>query len=260
LGADAPDWAKRIELEWGFDAINKPTYSILTVQPLYQDKDKTNTIFMQGSQLRYSLFGDYRDTTNIGIGYRRLFLDDKLLAGINAFYDHEWTFGHRRASIGGEIKLASLDINANHYMGLSGEKSVSSDLSEEVLDGSDVEIRSQVPFMPWANIGAKRYIWKSINNEDDISGWTFSAEADVVQNISIEVGTNDDNFQDTEGFLKLRFHAAREDIPTMFSSAFWDKQMFRMRDMKAHTLDKVRRQNKIIVERKARGVVISRGN
>jgi hypothetical protein len=83
IGADAPDWAKRIEFEWDVQKDLKPSYSILTVQPLYQDKDKQNTFFIQASQLRYHQIDKYRDTTNIGLGYRRLMFDNQVLVGIN---------------------------------------------------------------------------------------------------------------------------------------------------------------------------------
>src|SRR4029078_13316073 len=65
LGENAPDWAKRIEIEVDAQRNLKPTYSILTVQPLYQDADKQNTFFFQASQLRYSMVDDYRNTTNV---------------------------------------------------------------------------------------------------------------------------------------------------------------------------------------------------
>ena len=55
LGEGAPGWAKRIEFEFDVQKDLKPTYSILTVQPLYQSKDKQNTVFVQASQLRYDL-------------------------------------------------------------------------------------------------------------------------------------------------------------------------------------------------------------
>ena len=92
------------------------------MQPLYQDKDKQNTIFIQASQLRYDQIDKYRDTTNIGLGYRRLLFDNQVLVGINSFFDYEWTYGHERGSVGGELKWAMLDLNANVYRRLSGER------------------------------------------------------------------------------------------------------------------------------------------
>lgn len=261
LGAEAPEWAKRIELEWNVQKGFKPTYSILTVQPLYQDVDKQNTVFVQMSQLRYSMIDKYRDTTNVGLGYRRLLLDNQMLVGINTFFDYEWTYGHERASVGGELKYAMFDFNANLYRRLSGYKTIdaAAGTSEQAMNGFDLELRSQVPFLPWMRVGARYYRWES-DLSDDTRGWQYSADADITQNLSIEAGWKKDNFNNAEGYAKFVFRLARTDRPVMASNKIVSDQMFERRDMSNYTLDKVRRENKIIVERKGSGVIIARGN
>ncbi|MDK9720724.1 MAG: inverse autotransporter beta domain-containing protein [Rhodospirillales bacterium] len=259
LGSDMPDWAKRIEFDAGVDQHAKPSYSILTVQPLFQSENKQDTLFIQGSQLRYDLFGEYRDTTNLGLGYRRLFFDNSLMIGANSFYDYEWTNRHQRYSIGGEVKYAMLDLYSNRYLAVTDIKDVGDNNKERVLEGYDIELRSQLPFMPWGRIGAKRYVWET-KNSTNIQGWTVSADADIAQNLVLEGGISDDNVNDRDAFAKLTFRLAMTDRPVLLSSDFFETTPFRMRDMRSYTLDKVRRQNKILVEREARGVVIARGN
>ena len=65
----------------------KPQWEILTVQPLRDDGE--NITFFQGSLLRWD--GD-RDTINLGLGQRKLLLNKNILVGLNAFYDHEFTW------------------------------------------------------------------------------------------------------------------------------------------------------------------------
>jgi adhesin/invasin len=261
LGAEAPEWAKRFEFEFDLQKDLKPTYSILTVQPLYQDAEKQNTIFVQASLLRYELLGKYRDTTNIGLGYRRLLLDNNVLAGMNAFYDHEWTYNHQRVGVGGELKWRMLDFHANWYKGVSGDKTVdaSTSTTEGVLDGYDFELRSQVPFLPWVDVGARRYYWNS-EVSDDIKGWSYSARADITQNLSLEAGWSDDNYNSGQGFVKFVVRLARTDRPVMLSDQIVSREIFQKRDLRVHTLDKVRRENRIMVERSGGGIVIARGN
>jgi len=244
----APSAQGRTELELELEKLRPPTYSLLTVQPLYQDKDKLNTVFVQGSQSRYSLFRDYRDTTNLGVGYRRLFLDNSLLSGLNALFDQEWTNGHRRMSVGGELKWAMLDFYANRHFALTGDKAVHPGITEKALGGYDIEMRAQVPYLPWLRVGAKGYAWHARGFED-IRGWSSSLDADIAKNFLLEAGANDDNMQsDPSAFIKLTFRLPSPDRPVLASGARVDSKPFDMRDMKAYALDKVRRQNKIMCQ------------
>lgn len=264
LGQNAPDWAKRIEFEVDVQQNLKPTYSILTVQPLYQDANNQNTIFVQLSQLRYDMLGKYRDTTNVGLGYRRLLFDSQVLVGANAFYDYEWTYTHQRAGLGGELKWAMLDLNANWYKAVSSEKSIdaAAGITERAMSGYDVELRSQVPFVPWLQVGARHYHWNS-DYADDTKGWQYSASALIAPNLSLEAGWKRDNYNSANGFAKIAVHLARTDRPAMLSSKFVSDTAFERRDMRAYTLDKVRRENRIVVERKTTtttgSIIIARG-
>lgn len=264
LGQSAPDWAKRVEFQVDVQQNLKPTYSLLTVQPLYQDANKQNTVFVQLSQERYDMVGKYRDTTNAGLGYRRLLMDNQVLVGANAFYDYEWTYHHQRAGLGGEVKWAMLDFNANWYKAVSSEKSidVTAGITERAMSGFDVEVRSQVPFLPWLQVGAQHYRWNS-DYADDTKGWQYSASADITPNISVETGWRRDNYNSSSGFAKVALHLARTDRPAMLSDKFVSDKAFEQRDMRAYTLDKVRRENRIMVERKTTtstgSIIIARG-
>lgn len=265
LGQNAPDWAKRIEFEVDVQQNLKPTYSILTVQPLYQDAKKQNTFFVQASQLRYDMLGEYRDTTNLGLGYRRLLGDNSVLVGVNTFYDYEWTYKHQRVGLGGEVKWAMLDGNVNLYKAISSEKLIdaANGISERAMSGWDTELRSQVPYLPWLQVGAKYYRWNS-DYADDTKGWRYSASADISQNLSVEAGWSRDNYNSSNGFAKVVLRLARTDRPAMLSDKFISNKAFEQRDMRVYTLDKVRRENRIMVERKTTtttgSVIVARGN
>ena len=85
---------------------------VLVVAPLSDPSNITNTIFTQGS-LYFSDEG--RKTLNLGLGNRFLTLDNKLLLGANAFYDHEFPYDHGRTSLGLEAKSSVGEINYNKY-------------------------------------------------------------------------------------------------------------------------------------------------
>lgn len=87
--ADGPDWAKRIEFQWEVNEDDKPEFSILTVQPLFQSEGLRDTVFTQMRLDFNHQFGQSRYTSNIGVGYRRLLLNNTVLAGVNVFHDFE---------------------------------------------------------------------------------------------------------------------------------------------------------------------------
>ncbi len=266
IGEELPQWAQRIEFEAEIQDDGKPYWSLLTVQPLYESEGKEQTVFTQLSQNRYEYLGTDRDVTNIGLGYRQLLNDNTIMLGANTFFDWEWKRRHKRLGMGVEAKWSGLDFASNAYWGLGGAtgSGLSGDTREEVLDGYDVELGLQIPYMPWARVYGKRYFWESVLNTEDIKGWTASLEADIHQNLTVEAGWRDDNFSDDEVFMKLSFNfgpgGGQPNRPAAFSSSFIADQAWDMRDMSEHNLDKVRRENRIIVERRSSGVVISRSN
>ncbi len=266
IGEELPEWAQRIEFEAEIQDDGKPYWSLLTVQPLYESEGKEQTVFTQLSQNRYEYLGTDRDVTNIGLGYRQLLNDNTIMLGANTFFDWEWKRQHKRFGMGVEAKWSGLDFASNAYWGIGGAtgRGLSGGTREEVLDGYDVELGLQVPYMPWARVYGKRYFWDSVLNSEDIKGWTASLEADVHQNLTVEAGWRDDNFSDDEVFMKLSFNfgpgGGQANRPVALSSSFIADQAWDMRDMSEHNLDKVRRENRIIVERRSSGVVISRSN
>lgn len=263
FGDDFPEWVQRIEIDVSANENNTPSYSILGVFPLFESEDLQNTVFTQVSQQRYRYLGDDRDVTNIGIGYRRLLFSNTVLVGANSFFDYGWKYHHQRASVGGELKWAGLDLSANYYMRATGRHSVDANTFEEVLDGHDFRIAMQVPYLAWARVHGRRYWWQTSINTEDIKGWELGLEMDLHQNLQLEAGLISDNYIDdennNEGYIKMRM---RFDFnrPVAFSDEFISDSPWLMRDMTEYRLDKVRRENRIIVERISSGVVITRGN
>lgn len=268
MGDDMPQWMKRFEFKLELNEDYEPTGSILTVQPIMQAEDKRHTLFTQMSYLNYEQFGDRKDTTNVGLGYRYVTEDHSALVGTNVFYDHEWNEGHDRVGYGIEAKMGAVDLTANYYDAVSGAKSVSATEDERALDGYDVELRSQIPYMPWARLGVGYYKWDGVDF-DDVEGIRVALDMDVTPNLGVEVGfsDDDDDTQDTQFFANLVYsfgtdgkaRALSDNTGTLFSHGI-DSVAFVNRDMRDHTLNKVRRQNKIVTERDSIGISISRAN
>src|SRR3989338_6949754 len=102
------EWLDRGEISAQYETNQKPRVYFQTVQPLYQDYDKENTVFIQP---RGSLQeGDA--TYNLGSGYRRL-VSENLLLGVNVFGDYAAENYHGRVGIGLEALGQVLEARIN---------------------------------------------------------------------------------------------------------------------------------------------------
>ena len=256
------DWLSRTEI--GVDALRggKPGYSVETVQPLYQDKAKQDTFFTQLRAASNERFGERRNTFNLGVGYRNLFANNNALAGVNVFYDIETKHSLKRWSIGGELRWSAFDLYANKYFGITDWKTTNNGAQEKPLDGYDLDLASQIPYMPWAKAHLINYRWNRERAAEDLSGNKLTFEGDLTPNLSIEFGRNfnTNNIAEDGNFAMLRFRLNGNSKRPNAMTNFLSSNAFDARDMSGHTLDRVRRNNLIVVERSADGIVIARGN
>lgn len=262
------DWLRRTEFDAGFLQRGKPQQSILTVQPLFQSLDKSDTVFVQASVFHYAMFGEYRWTGNLGVGYRRLLANNSVLLGFNSFYDREFTNLHQRTSVGGEAKWGPLDWNINRYEALSGDRAVNGDV-EKALGGWDTQIGTQVPFLPWASVYVRYFRWEANIATGDTTGPEYSTEMRLAPGLSFKLSHSSYDFSNYNSrgqntvVLQLQL-AGGTNKPTLLTGPVVARSIFDVRDLSDHTLDKVRRENRIIVERRTTiagaTVIISRLN
>ena len=165
-----------------------------------------------------------------------------MLTGFNAFLDYDH-YGNTRASIGGEIKNAVMGLTSNYY-----KKVENGSADEEVLDGYDIEISSQVPYLHWADIFYNSYKWDGVAR-DDIKGSKIGADLLLTPHLAFEAAYDDKNKKglEDEWYAKILFvHPPREGATAQdgVSSDIWKKE----KDMSGEMLAKVKRNNKIMVE------------
>ena len=72
------------------------------------------------------------------------------MVGINSFIDYDLE-GHTRGSVGLELKGGTIDLTANSYHKLTNMEVVDG-TEEQVLSGYEINLSSQVPYMPWATL------------------------------------------------------------------------------------------------------------
>lgn len=261
LWPNAPAWVSRTEWDIGWNDEESAEFRVLTTQPLYRSDDRVSTFFTQASYLNYDLYDIRRQTANLGLGYRHLLMDNALLLGANLFGDYEFNYDHKRWSVGMEAKYGPADLALNRYIGLGGAHTVKG-ASERVMDGYDAELGMPLPYLPWAGLFGRYFVWEKEVGRNDTTGNEFSAELNLHPNVALIGGTRNDNRNDRENYVMVRFRLGDDGRPTLATTPSTGI-MWTSRDLRDETLKKVRRENRIITERTTSSsgvtVVVRRG-
>jgi len=258
---DFPDWLKRTDISIDVQENQKPAWSIETIQPLNQTD--WNTLFWQG-RIAHS---NSDNTYNLGIGYRHLIRDKTWLFGTNAFFDLTGEHSHQRLGVGAEALGQYASFRANYYNAISGTKTtaISSGIAttEQALDGYDLELEAPLPYLPWARFLLKGFRWDRTTTSN-VDGYTAGLRMHPFSRLDIELGATDDNYTSTEWFLKMSWHFGQpKHVEYTATDTPISETPFVARDLTRHTLDKVRRHNDIVLERKTNGgggIVVGRRN
>jgi hypothetical protein len=227
---------------------SKPDYSILAVRELL--KLDNGNIFTQFSLFNTEQANEEKIIGNFGLGSRKLFDDNTILAGFNAFVDNDFSETNRRASIGFELRNSVLDFNSNIYEGLQDSD------DERVLNGWDYRLASQVPYLHWSKIFINHYEWDGVLR-DDIKGTKMGSEIILTKSLNLEVAYDDKDKKglEDEWYAKIQLvHPPRNNGPTAMdgiSDLAWKEN----KDMSGELLSKVQRNNKIMIEFKGSSTI-----
>lgn len=244
--------------EFGIDfrENHSPDFNILAVRELAPIE--SGNIFTQ-----FSLFnteantgkgGDERYIVNLGLGTRKLFKDNTWMLGLNNFYDYDIENEHFRTSIGAEIKSAVTELSINRYMKLGDPYN-----EENVLDGWDYRISTQMPYVHSVKLVFNGYEWEGVTRQD-IKGNQYGSEVLLTPNLNLEVFYDDKDKKGLkdEWFANLQLVYPPRKGPTLMDGIA-DTAWKENKDMSGELLDKVDRQNTIMVEFKGLST-ISRTN
>jgi hypothetical protein len=241
------NWIPRLEIGGSFYSETDENFHILTVQPLYESGSLRDTIFMQGSVFGY----DGRHAVNLGIGYRRLTWENRLLIGINGFYDHEFPYDHARSSLGLEVRSSAFEINSNKYFAETGYKADEDGSQTRTLPGYDIEFGLTLPYFNAVTVFGKRFVWEAFDNVDDVKGDVLSIRGKF-RGFELEAGYTDytsGGLKD-EKFLKLSYKIPLGAQNKSNNKKFVADKPWSFSSMEGNRLDKVRRENKIFKQKK----------
>ena len=225
----------------------KPDYSILGVREI--EKTANGNFFTQFSIFNTEKNNDERIVGNLGFGKRMLNDDKTMMTGFNAFLDYD-NIGNARSSLGVEARNAVLDFGYNYYIGIDDGT------DEKVLDGYDLRLASQIPYMHWADIFVNAYEYDG-RDRDDIKGRKLGSELLLNPNLNLELAYDDKDKEglEDEWYAKIILIHPPRTGPSLqdglFSNTAWKEE----KDMSGELLTKVKRNNKIMVEFKGNATI-----
>ena len=227
---------------------HKPDYSILGVREI--DKTNNGNLFTQFSLFNTEKNNSERTVGNIGFGQRMLSDDNTMITGYNVFWDYD-SYGNSRTSFGLEARNAVLDFAGNYYLNLGDGID-----EEKPLEGYDLNLASQVPYMHWADVFVNAYEWFG-RDRDDIKGTKLGSELLLSPNLNLELAydNKDKKGLEDEWYARVMFvypprsgHSLQD---VFLSESPWKEE----KDMSGELLSKVKRNNKIVVEFKGTSTI-----
>lgn len=239
-------FTKRLELETGIDN-GHPVWSATAIQPLWHDKAERTHAFAQLSWTHGSGqdIASKADTVNAGLALRRLTKDKKILYGGNVFFDHASERNHNRISLGLDAQTSLLGLSYNHYIPLSGWRSVDVLWEERAAAGDDLEVQGRVPHLPSWQGYARGFRWSG--SEDglraDTFGYDLGLEWSPASALRISAGVRNEQDAAPQAHIGLN-------LTYRFGETIDFTQPAVLQDVSQMVYNKVRRDNTVRVERR----------
>jgi len=227
---------------------HKPDYSILGVREI--DKTDSGNFFTQFSLSNTEKRNTERTVGNLGFGQRMLSNDNTMMTGYNVFWDYD-SYGNSRTSLGLEARNAVLDFSGNYYLVTGDGKD-----EEKPLEGYDLNLASQVPYMHWADVFVNAYEWFG-RDRAGIRGTKLGSELLLNPNLNLELAFDDKDKKglEDEWYARVMFVYPPRSGPSLqdgfISATAWNEE----KDMSGELLTKVKRNNKIVVEFKGTSTI-----
>lgn len=228
---------KYLDLNLGVQENLKPTISITNVNSISEYRN--NFFFNQNSLSLH----DEDQTINIGLGHRTLLNDDKIILGLNVFFDYSFDDAHQRNGAGFEIISSVFDLRSNLYDATSGVENVSSSTTEEALDGWDTRLDYHLPVQTDARIFAGVFDFENAAGTFDVEGEKYGLNI-ISDRIDFEIGYTDDNRTGDGSFANLAY---RLPLGNNFNKSSSSGQFLDYVSVLDRVYEPVKRENKIRV-------------
>ena len=228
---------KYLDLNLGVQEHFKPTISLTNVNMISEYGN--SAIFNQNSLNLHN----NDQTINLGIGHRTLLNDDKVIFGLNLFFDYAFDDSHQRNGAGLEFISSVFDVRSNIYDATSGIEAVSSSRDEEAMDGWDMRLDYHLPIKTNARIFAGLFEFENAAGSYELEGEKYGFNI-ISKNFDLEVGYIDDNKTGDGSFANLNFIVPLGDYSSFSNNS---SNYFEYSSVAERLYEPVKRENKIRV-------------
>ncbi len=228
---------KYLDLNLGVQEHFKPTISLTNVNMISEYGN--SAIFNQNS---LNLHNDDQ-TINLGIGHRTLINDDKVLFGLNVFFDYAFDDSHQRNGAGIEVISSVFDLRSNIYDSSSGIQIISAGVTEEAMDGWDARLDYHLPIDANARIFAGLFEFENGAGSFEVEGEKYGLNL-IGSNIDLEVGYIDDNKTGDGTFANISYVIPLNEDTKPFNNTYGYLNYVSVED---RMYEPVKRENKIRV-------------
>tara|TARA_B100000886_G_C20407546_1_gene485521 strand:- start:1005 stop:1886 length:882 start_codon:yes stop_codon:yes gene_type:complete len=226
---------KHLELDIGVQEHLKPTLSLTNVNRISENNN--SVLFNQNSLNLHN----NDQTVNLGIGYRTLQNDEKIILGFNLFLDYSFDDSHQRNGAGIEVISSIFDLRSNIYDATSGIETVTSAKDEEAMDGWDLRLDYHLPVEVDTRIFAGLFEFENGSGSFEVDGERYGLN--IINNqYDVEIGYIDDNRTGDGAFANFAYV-----IPLGETKANKIKSSSEFVSVSDRIYEPVKRENKIRV-------------
>ena len=238
---------KYLDLNLGVQEHLKPTISLTNVNMISEYGN--SAIFNQNSLNLHN----NDQTINLGIGNRTLLNDDKVIFGLNLFFDYAFDDSHQRNGAGIEVISSVFDLRSNIYDSSSGIQIVSAGVTEEAMDGWDARLDYHLPIDANARIFAGLFEFENGTGSFEVEGEKYGLNL-IGNNIDLELGYIDDNKTGDGTFANISYVMPLNEDTKPFNHTYGYLNYVSVED---RMYEPVKRENKIKVTKTSLNVTAS---
>lgn len=179
-----PGWLERLRFDLSFDPAFQPRYSLSVTQPVLASPYHDSAIDLQAGVV-YDTAG--LTGGDLGLHYRSRWYDQDVTLGVQGGLEARSLEEFQRYRLGAELSLRSLQVRTNLYDDVPA-RPTSREIAERRLDGYDLEIGAQIPFLPWAWVWANRFWQMALDGETVSTHDRLSLRMTPLAPLEIETG------------------------------------------------------------------------
>jgi hypothetical protein len=200
LQRDGPQWLDRVRLDLSFDPAFQPRYTLTATQPLMASAHHDASIDLHGRVVH-----DASGQTggDVGLRYQGRWYDQDVTLGVHGGIEDRWLEELRRYSFGAELRLSPLEVRGTLYDDVPA-RPATREIGERRLDGYDLEVGAQLPFVTWARLQASRFWQTAVDGDTVTTCDRLALRLNPLSPLEIETGAQSEA-EDRSWFTQLRW-------------------------------------------------------